>query len=121
MSKVIANLGVLKDGRTVLVTEKANGIEFVVASGYDPTQPEGSQWEHGTYLNTVRDLANVITYTDMPIGYGRLVEIASKAIDGLRDNDEDEALEYCQDEIDMDEDELEFFGFELKENEEDEE
>lgn len=103
--KVLADLGKLNDGRNVLVLQKADRIEYVLASGYDPSRPEGSQWDHGTYLYDLTSLADVVTYTNMPIGYGRLAEIASKAIDGIED-----AKQYCMHEIDMDESELKFFG-----------
>lgn len=48
------------------------GKEFVVASGYDETQPEGSQWDHGTYFtywgyeaDKARCLANAIDFFRM--------------------------------------------------------
>ena len=40
----------------------------------------------------------------------RLEEIASKAIDGLIEDDEESAYEYLANEIELDSDEAEYFG-----------
>lgn len=53
----------------------------------------------------------------MPIGFDRMTEIASKAIDGLREDDETEARIYCEEEIEMDSDEMEYFGLAEEESE----
>jgi hypothetical protein len=42
--------------------------------------------------------------------YHRLCEIASKAIDGLVEDDEDTAYEFFANEIEMDNQEAEYFG-----------
>ena len=112
--KILANLGKLNDGHTVLVTQKADRIEYVLATGFD----EATQsWGSGTYLYDIEDLARAVLYANKPIGYDRMTEIASKAIDGLREDDEESAQEYCREEIEMDDTELEFFG--LNESEDD--
>lgn len=112
--KILANLGTLKNGQTVLVIEKAARIEYVLATGFNA---DTNEWGSGTYLYNMDDLARAILYAERPIGYDRMSEIASKAIDGLREDDEDEAQEYCREEIEMDEEELEYFG--LTESEDD--
>lgn len=37
-----------KDNYALLQSE--SDTEYVVASGYDPTQPENEQWDHGMYF-----------------------------------------------------------------------
>lgn len=37
-----------KDNYALLQSE--SDTQYVVVSGYDPTQPEGQQWAHGTYF-----------------------------------------------------------------------
>lgn len=112
MMKVIANLGKLNNGTNVLVLEKGKRTEFVLADGYDPEAPEGSQWGSGTYLYSLESLARAILYYEKPIGYDRMSEIASKAIDGLREDDEESARDYLMEEVELDEAELEYFGLE---------
>jgi len=115
--KILADLGKLKNGRNVIVIQKADRIEYVLAEAYDPNGPENSKWSSGTYLYDLESLAKAILYYNMPIGYDRMTEIASKAIDGLREDDETEAQIYCEEEIEMDSDELEYFGFVESEDE----
>lgn len=107
--EILANLGNLKDGHAVLVTEKAGHIEFVLATNFDN---EKQTWDSGTYLYDMESLAKAILYIEMPIGWDRMSEIASKAIDGLREDDEEEAVEYLINEVELDHDELEYFGIE---------
>lgn len=47
----------------------------------------------------------------------RLVEIAQMAIDGLRCDDEDSAMEYFADTMELTKEEAEFFGIEYEEME----
>ena len=73
-------------------------------------------------LITVRELAqldfqelmNGIVADDLwkahSISWDRMCEIASKTIDGLREDDEYEAREYLRNEVELDDDEAEFFG-----------
>ena len=111
---IIANIGKLKSGQDIILLQKADHYEFVLATGYDK---ETQSWGSGTYLYDIEDLAKAILYTEQTIGYDRMCEIASKAIDGLRENDEDEAQAYCREEIDMDYDERKFFGLTESEDE----
>ena len=111
---IIANLGKLKSGQDIILLQKADHYEFVLATNYDK---ETQSWGSGTYIYDIEDLARAILYANMPIGYDRMCEIASKAIDGLRENDEDAAQEYCREEIDMDYDERKFFGLTESEDE----
>ncbi len=110
--KVLAELGKLRTGATVVITD--NKIQpFVVARDYDPSASENEQWSSGTYFASLIELALYVTYTEMPIGYQRMSEIASKAIDGLREDDEENAFNYLVEDSDLDmtDEELEYFGF----------
>lgn len=50
-----------------------------------------------------------------PINYDRLVEIATLLKDGLMEDDEEQALIYMKETIDMTNEEAEFFGVNLTE------
>ena len=84
---------------------------FVVA--YKPNIKDGEvmDWEHGHYFG---DLFNATDFArSRGVGYmqyPRLEEIASKAIDGLVQDDEGSAYEYFANEIEMDNHEVEYFG-----------
>lgn len=52
------------------------------------------------------------------ISYDRMSEIASKAIDGLIEDDEYEAKIYLREEVELDEEESEYFGVDLSEDRE---
>ena len=110
--KIIADLGKLDRNHNIIVISKADRLEFVVAENYTPDGPEGNKWDRGTYLYDLEVLAKEILYRTQTIGYDRMCEIASRAIDGLRENDEESAQEYCKDEIEMSYEEREFFGLE---------
>ena len=55
--KILANLGKLNDGSTVLVTQKAGEIEYVIANGFNP---ETQSWGSGSYLYDLEDLARAV-------------------------------------------------------------
>ena len=105
--KVLANLGKLKDGRNVLFLE-ARYQPYVIVRNYNPDAPEGQQWDSGLYLNTLNQLAKAITAIENTIGYDRMSEIASKAIDNL----DEENFEYFNDDVDLYDTEREYFGLE---------
>lgn len=85
---------------------------FVVA--YKPNIKDGEVvgWEHGHYFD---DLFDAVNYARTKLelyhpSYYRLCEIASKAIDGLVEDDEETAYEYFANEIEIDSDEADYFG-----------
>lgn len=39
----------LRNGDYALLQSESD-TQYAVVSGYDPTQPEGQQWAHGTYF-----------------------------------------------------------------------
>ena len=85
---------------------------FVVACGANKYKDgEVMDWDFGHYFD---DLFRATDFARSRgtgyMQYPRLEEIASKAIDGLVEDDEDTAYEYFANEIEMDSHELEYFG-----------
>lgn len=99
----------------VRLDEKGNTLPcepFVVA--YKPNIKDGEvvDWAHGHYFN---DLFDAVNYARTKLelyqpNYYRLCEIASKAIDGLVEDDEETAYEYFAREIEIDSHEADYFG-----------
>ena len=85
---------------------------FVAACGVNKDKDgEIIDWDYGHYfgdLFSATDFARSRGKGSMQ--YLRLEEIASKAIDGLVQDDEDSAYEYFANEIEMDSHEAEYFG-----------
>lgn len=114
-----------KDGYALLQSE--TDTQYVVASGYDPTQPEDQQWLHGiyfcywgdkgnqpNYLQTALELFRRKTESDY-IPRCRLEELATLFKDGLISDDRESAMEYFNEVCEMTDEEKEFFGIEYKE------
>lgn len=85
---------------------------FVVACGANKDKDgEVIDWDFGHYFD---DLFRATDFARSRgtgyMQYSRLEEIASKAIDGLVEDDEDTAYEYFANEIEMDSHEAEYFG-----------
>ena len=105
------------DNYSVIVRQDDKGnpcvIEpFVAACGVNKDKDgEVIDWEFGHYFG---DLFNATDFARSRgkgyMQYSRLEEIASKAIDGLVQDDEDSAYEYFANEIEMDSHEAEYFG-----------
>lgn len=105
------------DNYSVIVRQDDKGnpcvIEpFVAACGVNKDKDgEVIDWDFGHYFG---DLFNATDFARSRgtgrMQYPRLEEIASKAIDGLVQDDEDTAYEYFADEIEMDSHEAEYFG-----------
>ena len=95
--------------------EKGNMLPcqpFVVA--YQPRIKYGEvvDWAHGHYFD---DLFDAVNYARTKLelyqpNYYRLCEIASKAIDGLIEDDEESAYEYLAREVELDNHEADYFG-----------
>lgn len=100
------------------------GNQYAVVSGYNPNAPEGQQWDSGTYfthwnqgkedkqwaLIEAVELFLLRTETNY-ITRSRLEEIATKYKDALVDNTtEEEVVEYSRKELNMNDEELTFFG-----------
>lgn len=95
--------------------EKGNALAhqpFVVAYKLNIEDGMIIDWAHGNYFD---DLFDAVNYARTKLelyqpNYYRVCEIASKAIDGLIEDDEDTAYEYFAREIEIDSDEADYFG-----------
>lgn len=96
--------------------------QFVVAFNYDPEAPEDQQWGHGHYFEywmneekkaeALADAIDLFMCRTDPryIPRMRLEEIASKSLDELKETDEDSFDDFCEQELDLTEEEKEWFG-----------
>lgn len=88
---------------------------FVVACMPNIKDGEVVDWAYGHYF---ADLFNAVDFArargKQYIQFFRLEEIASKAIDGLIQDDEETAYEYFANEIEMDSHEAEYFGIDTE-------
>lgn len=100
--KIVANLGKLTEGKTLILIEKAGRYEYVICRNFDP---ETESWASGEYYYDLESLAKGILYYTQPVNYDRMSEIATVALHGLVDNDCLDEL----DDIDLEEDEKEYF------------
>ena len=102
---------------TVIIRQDDNGkplpvSPFVVACYPNIQDIEVIDWAWGHYFEDLFEAVNYArtkTETYHP-NFHRLCEIASKAIDGLIEDDEESAYEYFANEIEMDSHEAEYFG-----------
>ena len=109
--KVIANLGKLDEQRTALIIDN-DIFPFYIVNGYNG-ETEGDNlwgWTVGYYDNVIVFAKAITNYGKEGIGWYRMDEIASKAIDKLIENDPYEAEEFLREELDLDDDEVEYFG-----------
>lgn len=108
---------------TLLHYFKGGQDEWNIAFQYNP---ETREWANGNYAYSLEGaLATMLSKMKSKklksdseiisgISYDRLSEIASKLCDGLFTDDEDSAIEYCKDTIEMTEDESDYFGIKDK-------
>ena len=80
---------------------------WIVAYGFDRHQ---RCWANGNYFQTLDEAMEYIQAKKRVCSYSRLEEIATKAIDKLIELDPYEAEEFLQAEIELDDDEVEYFG-----------
>lgn len=106
--KVLVNCGKLRNGREALIIKDGKTIKYLTCRNYDPTEPEGRQWEHGEYCHNIVSFAKLILAENETIDYDRMDEITCQAMSYLKDNDLLEDFLYDRD-IDLDEDEMEYF------------
>lgn len=107
--------------RVALLVSESN-TQFVVAFDYDPDAPEDRKWHHGHYFQFWMDpekktevLANAMdlyrSRTDSRyISRLRLEEIATAALHELKEIDEDSFTDFCENDLDLTEEEREWFG-----------
>ena len=111
-----------KDDYALLQSE--SDTQYVVVSGYDPTQSEDQQWSHGTYFTYSQNNPKKMLYLQLAydcfmkkvnvdyIPRCRLEELATLFKDSLISDDRDSALEYFDEVCEMSEEEKEWFGIE---------
>ena len=118
----------LRNGKYALLDM---GNQYAVVSGYDPNQPVGQQWDHGTYyshwnqgaedkqkvLSVAIEKFRIKTEPDY-IPRCRLEELATKLKDGLLEADEDFAMEFFDEECEMTDEEKAWFGIEMESEDE---
>lgn len=116
---------ILRNGRYALLEMET---QYVVACGFDETQPENQQWTQGCYythwntseavvkqrmLSAALDCYRILTENNY-IPRCRLEELATQFKDGLIEDDEEQALIYFDEVCEMSESEKEFFGIETE-------
>ena len=115
---------ILRNGSYALL-QSGTDTQYVVASGYDPTQPEGQQWNHGTYFtyqndsqkaNSLSNALELFRYRteENYISRSRLEELATQFKDELIEKylEEEDYEEFFDYECGMTEYEKKFFEIE---------
>lgn len=111
----------LRNGNISLLQSQSD-TQYCVCSNYDATQLENQQYNSGTYfcywgdkelkaqfLSAALECFRARTEENYISKY-RMEELASKAIDGLIEDDATEASYYFIEEMEMEDFELNFFG-----------
>lgn len=73
---------ILRNGNTALLQSESN-TQYVIATCYDPTQPENQQWAHGNYFTYWKDEE-------------RKVKALSEALEYFRDITEKNYITRCR-------------------------
>lgn len=116
---------ILRKGNYALLQSESD-TQYVVASGYDPTQPEDRQWSSGiyftywykarkaSYLQAALDCFRDSTESDY-ISRCRLEKLATLFKDEFISNDRESAMEYFNEVCEMTDKEKTYFGIEDEE------
>jgi hypothetical protein len=99
----------------ILLRDDETISEYVVCSNYNAKAKEYQWWSNGRYYPNIAMAMidwNVNVLGQIP--YDRLVELATKFKDGLLEDDEQSAYEYFDDECEMSDEEKDFFGIEIE-------
>ena len=111
----------LRRGNCVLIDNK-NANEYIVGVGYNPEAPVGQQWRQGHYFSYWPDgelravvLMSALDYllirTDKNyVTKARLEEIATSTLHELKETDEDSFTDFCDGDLDLTDEEKEWFG-----------
>lgn len=116
---------ILQNGEYALLEAKN---EYIVACGFDETQPENQQWRHGTYFthwnqskeDKQQSLALALEHfrvktEEKYIHRCRLEELATQFKDALLEDDKHSAIVFFEDFCEMSENEKEWFGIDEEE------
>lgn len=121
---------IMQKGEYSLITRGEKMKEYAVVNGLKETGDWAWTCAYWAYEydgvpmgNPAEALLSAVDYfrmrTEMDyITRSRLIDIASSAIDGLREDNEEEAMEYFRNTMDMENYEREFFGIPLEDGEE---
>ena len=109
--KVLFNLGKLDENRTALIIDNKY-FPYYIVSGYNGETEGDNLWDWTVqYYDKLMDFAKAITcYDKSGIGWWRMDEIASKAIDGLVECDYYGAEDWLREEVDLTDEEADYFG-----------
>lgn len=125
---------ILRKGNIALLQNESD-TQFVVAFDYDPTEIEDNQWSHGHYFEywtserKPRRLYDAVDAfrsrtEENYISHYRLEELATKFKDRIAEDaidfaiSDDEFREFFEDECEMEEYEMNFFGIPNRNDEE---
>lgn len=111
---------------SVIIIQEYPEIDYVLAYRKSSIQPWVAAWAYngknswgqGHYFANLMDAIEYIRTKQGKPNWYRLDELASKAIDGLFEDDAYEAKIYCEEELELTEEENEYFGISEKEEEE---
>lgn len=103
---------------SVMIVAEYPEIDYVLAYRGGSFQPwvaawayrkERNGWGQGHYFQNIEDAIEYIRDKQGKPNWYRLDELASKAIDGLIEDDPYEAAEYFENEMEMTDEEIEYF------------
>ena len=120
----------LRKGNCVLVENKI-AEEYNVGVGYNPEAPVGQQWRQGHYFSYLFSdrgtaLMKAVDFllsraSEYYVSKARLEEIATSALHELKETDEDSFTDFCENDLDLTDEEKEWFGLNDGEEDEDDE
>lgn len=109
----------LRKGNCVLVENKI-AEEYIVGVGYNPEAPVGQQWRQGHYFSYLFSdrgtaLMKAVDFllsraSEYYVSKARLEEIATAALHELKETDEDSFTDFCDGDLDLTNEEKEWFG-----------
>ena len=109
----------LRKGNCVLVENKI-AEEYIVGVGYNSEAPVGQQWGQGHYFSYLFSdrgtaLMKAVDFllsraSEYYVSKARLEEISTAALHELREVDNDTFLDFCEEDLDLTEEEREWFG-----------
>lgn len=115
--------------RVALLVSESN-TQFVVAFDYDPDAPEDQKWNHGHYFpfwmdsekktEAFADAMDLYRSRTDPryISRLRLEEISTAALHELKEIDEDSFTDFCDGDLDLTNEEKEWFGLDKEDGDE---
>ena len=118
---------ILRKGNCVLINDHA-AQQYIVGVDYDPDAPKGQQWGYGLYfpywMNAEKEVDALLAATEILliktdenyVSKARLEQIATAALHELKEIDEDSFIDFCEGDLDLTDEEKEWFG--LNEEEE---